>query len=129
MIDYAAVNRYIGEDWDYRRNNCWHVFCRASREIFGNDIPNPQGFGSVYEDGVSEAIAREAAGPKWVRVEGPALKGGEAVVLGGVHIGLHVDNGMVLHCCKSRGTTYDSILLLGKIYKTVEFYRYIQCQE
>ena len=131
-MNINAVNQFIGKDWVYRDNDCWAVFRNASLAVFGVEIheleiPNesdPAKNSVLFDDNSKQ--------PEWVKIDNP--EPGCAVLFKTrrgipVHIGLHIINGDVLHCPgtieKPGRTSYDHITALKKIYRVIEFYRYV----
>jgi len=131
LINYDTLTGYLGEPWQYKINDCWAVFTRASRELFNINIEEIK----IPE---SENLAKNIAifncgiqSGKWTRRVAP--EPGDAVLFRNVrghviHIGLYVEKAQVLHCRGSEAipgsTTYENLKDILKIFKSCEFYRY-----
>lgn len=130
-MNIEAVNQFIGTDWEYGTNDCWAVFVKASKAVFNIDLPAV----AIPERSSEEANAvlfnLHANRRDWVRIEEP--ENGCAVLFrddlgNAVHIGLHVENGNVLHCAgtidKPGRTSYCKLRRLFGVYHRTEFYKY-----
>ena len=130
-MNIEAVNQFIGSDWEYGKNDCWAVFVKASKAIFGIDVePVP-----IPENSSTDANAvlfdLYASRKQWQRIEEPAP--GCAVLFrdmlgNAVHIGLYVEGGNVLHCRgsidKPGRTVYCKLSRLNAAYNRAEYYHY-----
>jgi len=131
MINYDAVNSFIGREWEYMTNDCFAVFKKASKLIFGRDIKSIDlpGTSSIKES--IKIFENELSGQYWNRVFSPAP--GDAVFFFDkndhpFHIGLYIENGNVLHCPGSnknpQKTTYENLRLINRfVYRRFEYYR------
>lgn len=131
LINYDTLTSFIGEPWVYQKNDCWSVFKRAAKSLFGiavEDVKIP-----VSED-LSQTIAIFEEGAKssqWRRMS--ALEPGCAVLFRNrrghaIHIGLHIEKGNVLHCsgsrCQKGSTMYENIDDIMRKYGSCEYYEY-----
>lgn len=132
MINYDIVNSFIGKDWVYVKNDCWAVVRKASKDIFGLDLPLVD-LPSVSDVGENITLFYEASkSDDWEIIKTPVS--GCIVLFYGisgrpVHIGIYIDGGDVLHCDggpKRPGkTSYEQLKdILGYKYRRAEFYAY-----
>lgn len=131
MINFNLINSYIGEPWVYAVNDCWAVFRKASKEIFGVEITEiaiPKE--SDYKKNMN-LFEMHSSGKDWRQIDEP--EGGAAVMFYDkrgrpVHIGIYCEGGNVLHCHGSKrlkgATTYENLKDLKKRYKKIEFFKY-----
>lgn len=131
MINYDAINQFIGSDWKYIENDCFAVFRKASKAAFNRDIPAVD-LPEISNLKCNAQIFSEAmTGDRWERVTTP--QAGDAVFFYNaddlpVHIGLYVENGDVLHCPgtikKPLKTIYENLREMNRfVYRRFEYYR------
>jgi len=131
-MNIDAINAMVGTDWVYGVNDCWAVFRKASRDVFGVDVPGVE-IPEQSDQALNALLFDQHAGqPQWCRVTGP--EPGCAVLFrnakgNAMHIGLYVEEGNVLHCMghpdRPGRTAYDNLRMLRRLFKRVEFYRYV----
>lgn len=131
-MNYAAINSFIGKPWIYQKNDCWAVFRKASKAIFGisiNEIEIPK---HPDLEKNKDLFKREISRDYWRLTDTP--KSGCAAFFydkkgSAVHIGLYVENGDILHCNgqpeKGGSTTLDNIKTLRRLYGKIEYYEYV----
>ena len=133
MINYDAVNSFIGKDWVYLENDCWELVRRASSRVFGLEIPLIP-LPEVYSEARSSLIfMRRSSGAEWEKMEAPEpgcivlFYSGPLDKLRPSHIGLYIEHGNILHCDGlGRKTTYDELKsIIGSKYKKAEFFKYV----
>lgn len=138
MIDFNAVEKFIGSRWVYAKNDCWAVARKAAKEIFNHDLPliDLPSASNLGEN--INLFSGQASSQKWDKIDSPQ-SGCMALfyakindILSPVHVGIYIIDGNVLHCDGSvrRGgsTTYEQLKqLVGKYkkYESVEFYNYV----
>lgn len=137
MMNFDAVESFIGSRWVYKRNDCWAVAKKASLKIFNKKLPLiPLPDNSNLGDNI-DIFYSELNNSKWVKIETPK-SGCMALfyakingVLSPVHVGIYIVDGNILHCDgsvrKGGCTTYDQVkTLVGKYnkYECVTFHEY-----
>lgn len=133
MIDYEALNKYIGKPWVYIEHDCYAVVKQAAKEFFDINIVDLVELPSRPNDAkTAETILEQTEKRQWNKVVEP--QGGDVVVLFNrqmvpVHVGLYIEKSNVLHCfggenMKNGRTRYDHLTVLELIYPYSEFYRY-----
>lgn len=122
MINYEALNNFIGEPWIYKENDCWTLFVDASKNVLNRvieEINIPTRFS--YRESV-KLFEKHKATKNWQKIETP--KTGCAVLFlrnkHAVHIGLYIEKGNIIHCDGS--TKYEHINNLKHFYDGIEFY-------
>lgn len=134
-IAYDDIKHLVGIPWEYRVNDCWAIFKKASLVVdrYIHDLNLP-GKSSVKAN--IRVFEEEIDSNRWFRVDKPSL--GCAVVFIGminnkekpIHIGFALDSKTILH---SMGNTkavtsstcdkIDSLIKRG-FYKRYEVYDY-----
>lgn len=131
MINYETVNRFIGTDWVYKENDCWSVFCKASRAIFDTEIHELVIPEKSSPRANSDLFLNNSELQEWEEVDKP-LAGCAVLFLSRsfkpVHIGLYIEKGNVLHCPgtvrKPGYTCYENLKQLRLMYKKIRFFKY-----
>lgn len=131
MINYDAVNSFIGSEWKYIENDCFAVFRKASKAVFNRDIKALSLPEISTVKGNSKIFYSEINSNRWEKVITP--KAGDAVFFYNgrnipMHIGLYIEKGNVLHCpgtvSRPERTIYENLSMINRfIYRRYEFYR------
>ena len=131
-MNYAAINSFIGKPWIYRENDCWAVFRKAAKSVFGIQVDEVEIPEHPDFEHNKELFKNEIGREYWRLTDTPT--GGCAAFFydkrgNVVHIGLYVDNGDILHCNgqpeKGGSTTFDNVKILSRLYGKIEYYEYI----
>lgn len=129
-MNYDAINSLIGQEWKYIDNDCFAVFRKASKLVFGRNIEAialPE-ISSTEKN--LKIFRRSLSGEKWRKVDTPSA--GDAVFFLNKnkrphHIGIYIEYGHVLHCPGTvknpMRTVYEKIKDMNPIlYPYHEFY-------
>ena len=133
MINYQAVNEFIGKSWVYIENDCWAVVKQASKLVFNREIVDFITFPKSSSNcDTGQIIEGQKTRKEWEPVD--SLSPGDIIVFNdrqgrAVHIGIHIEKNNVLHCLggervKNGKTRYDQLNVIKLIYPTCKFYRY-----
>jgi cell wall-associated NlpC family hydrolase len=121
---------YLGIPWVKGGNtrvgvDCWGLTVMGLREMYGVKLKIYEGSKADGRD-LANIITQETAGQDFTKISRP--KGGDIVTMSDEfpsHIGLCVGAGHILHTMEGRGVDITPIRALERIFRKVEFYRYV----
>lgn len=124
------ITSRIGQAYDLKAANCWHLVAECQREVFGRDLPTFRKRDAVTRGARSKAAADSPAWSGWRETPTPA--DGAVVFMSragaapDVHVGVYLDvpgSPGVLHTNAPHGVVFDdAVRLQARGWLNLKFY-------